>query len=59
MRSFPSEIAQSSSCARIKELCWLIELGGSKKWSVQKAEKELQTQVDALKDTLKIPKAKT
>ncbi len=38
----------------IKELCWMIELGGSKKWSVQKAEKELQSQFAELRSDLKI-----
>lgn len=38
----------------IKELCWMIELGGSKKWSVQKAEKELQSQFAELRSCLKI-----
>jgi hypothetical protein len=27
----------------IKELWWMIELGGSKKWNVQKVERELQS----------------
>ena len=38
----------------IKELCWMIELGGSKKWSVQKAEEELQSQLAELRSGLKI-----
>ncbi len=38
----------------LKELCVMIELGGSKKWPIARAEKEFQSQLDILRSTVKV-----